>query len=69
MKAVSNLSRNRKQVKNVQASFRERHDKDKLAELIDKRQSSDFLHSLQVAPSLRNILTDKKQLRDLKDMC
>lgn len=55
------------QVKYERAKLRKKHNKDALAELIEKCKDSkgEFVHALQVGPSVRVALASKSQLEDV----
>lgn len=59
------------QVKYERAKLRKKHNKDALAELIEKCKDSkgEFVHGPQVGPSVRVALTSKSQLEDVVRFC
>ena len=59
------------QVKYERAKLRKKHNKDALAELIEKCKDSkgEFVHGLQVGPSVRVALASKSQLEDVVKFC
>lgn len=69
--AFATLPRGIRQVKCQRSKLRDQHAKDTLAELIEKCKESKgkFLHSLQVSPEFRVVLTTKAQLADLVKFC
>ena len=58
-------------MKYERAKLRKQHSKDELAELIEKCKASkgEFVHALQVRPSVRAVLASKSQLEDLVKFC
>lgn len=69
--SFAELPRGIRQVKYQRSKLRDQHAKDTLAELIDKCKDSkgQFLHSLQVSPEVRVVLTTKAQLADVVKFC
>lgn len=69
--SFAELPRGIMQVKYQRSKLRDQHAKDTLAELIDKCKDSKgkFLHSLQVSPEVRVVLTTKAQLADVVKFC
>lgn len=69
--SFAKLPRGIRQVKYQRSKLRDQHVKDTLAELIEKCKDSKgkFLHSLQVSPEVRVVLTTKAQLSDVVKFC
>lgn len=69
--SFTSVPRGISQVKYQRGKLREQHSKDTLAELIEKCKESkgEFLHSLQVSPEVRVVLTTRAQLADLVKFC
>ena len=69
--ASCTVPRDISQVKYERAKLRKQHSKDTLAELIQtcKASKGEFVHALQVSPSVRAVLATKSQLEDLVKFC
>ena len=69
MKAVSDVPRNARQVQYFRTKFRQPQPEDQLSDLIEKARDDDFIHSIQVVPSLRLVLSDARMVDDIKQFC
>jgi len=69
MSAVSDVPRDSRQVQYIRTKIRNPKKNDELALLINKAQESSFVHSLQVSPGLRLVITTEEQIDDLKKFC
>ena len=69
--SFASLPRGVSQVKYQRSKLRDQHAKDTLAELIEKCKESkgEFLHSLQVSPEVRLVITTKAQLAEVVNFC